>query len=782
MQPSQDATTFTDYPKKLTVALTDRCNLKCFICVREEFEIDTGGRGEHMPLSELHKLEAPIRHAEVIQLSGFGESFLYPHLNEALDYIYETNPRDDLIYMITNGTLLSREWGERLDGRLNYLAISLNAANPDEYRRDMFPYLYRYTRQTAPEAYRGKQFAEDNDRERPCEFDRTVSRIKDFMQGLGEHSRQNVGLHYVVHSENIGHLSDFVELARAIGITKVEFNPYLVNRVENIEKSIFFHKETFNAELDRAQALAERYGIRVLGRKFGSERKRTFNHQSDCRWPFDEALVFTRGDVGACCFAGRNKMGNAFADGEDFDGIWFGTEYQRLRRERWFDACQRCNLFHTIDDWQTHFSPRVKTSQPYREVAGRFEDEAVQHATRVLVVGAGRDGSRSIARLLQNLYMAQGETVDVLHQADSFRTLEAVTQYLGDGDGAGLQEVVEDWRQEIVAGGGFGFALPIAGKVHGRGLKVVYLVRDRDACIRSLSDAARRDPLYWAGYVEAPQSFPDEAEAERAQAAIKPVRPTAPLTGDMTARQWLALDIEARLGWYYDTVHAAIEAELGQFTSVLRLSTEELNDARTVEALAEFMSLRQATSLAPVHINSAAYRIGGPPPPELEGEAQELFADLDIRQMLATETYAVTHFLQRWMRRHGDKPGPEMIAELACIAQSIDEVIEAVNSASVAPLDARLVEDRLRELPEGMLGTDRASQRGLIARLVGIDWPRMTGDPVYPMAFFIRRMAELHAAGGQDADRLLQTLEFFREQIGALHKRLDDLRAAQAAA
>jgi len=45
---------------------------------------------------------------------------------------------------------------------VNNLVISLNAALPEIYKRDMHPCLFRYTCETVPEAYRGKQFAEDN--------------------------------------------------------------------------------------------------------------------------------------------------------------------------------------------------------------------------------------------------------------------------------------------------------------------------------------------------------------------------------------------------------------------------------------------------------------------------------------------------------------------------------------------------------------------------------------------------------------------------------------------
>ena len=81
------------YPKKLTIVLTDRCNLKCVICQRDEYEQAVGGFGQLLDLNNLSHLDEAIKAAEIIDITGFGESFLHPELKGFLDYIYF---RDDL--------------------------------------------------------------------------------------------------------------------------------------------------------------------------------------------------------------------------------------------------------------------------------------------------------------------------------------------------------------------------------------------------------------------------------------------------------------------------------------------------------------------------------------------------------------------------------------------------------------------------------------------------------------------------------------------------------------
>jgi MoaA/NifB/PqqE/SkfB family radical SAM enzyme len=332
------------YPIKLTVALTDRCNLKCFICTREEFEGEIGSKGSNLVLENLQKMEPALREAEIIQLTGFGETFLHPQLGEALDYIYAINPRENLVYFISNGTLLSRAWGEKLDNRLNYLAISLNAARPETYKLDMHPYLYRYTRDSAPKAYRGKRFAEDKKRERPCPFEQTVGRIGDFMSALGEQSGRRVALHYVVHRDNIDEMPEFVRLAHGLGITQVHFTHYMMNRVENMEFSIFFEKDRYNAAINDAVLLGDELGVSVMGRRFFAEEDRTFIAERDCDWPINQAMVFTRGETSPCCYIGEVDLGNAFAT--NFDDVWNGNPFPRPWRSMncvssWVMACCR---------------------------------------------------------------------------------------------------------------------------------------------------------------------------------------------------------------------------------------------------------------------------------------------------------------------------------------------------------------------------------------------------------------------------------------------------------
>jgi MoaA/NifB/PqqE/SkfB family radical SAM enzyme len=776
----QDVGGFSKYPRKLTVALTDKCNLKCFICTREEFEVSTDSYGSHMPIEHLYTLENPIRNAEVLQITGFGETFLYPHLEEALDYIYSINPREDLIYMISNGTLLSEKWGRKLDRKLNYLAISLNASNPESYRRDMYPYIYRYTRETAPKAYSGKMFKEDRKRERSCEFERTLDRIRDFMSALSPQSQENVGLHFVVTSENFREMKQFLHVAKSVGVSRVEFNPYMVSRAENIDYSIFFHKEDYNAEIDEALKLAGELGIKVITRKFFEEKPRAFNRAEDCNWPFDESIVFTPGNVAACCFTGFDFMDNAFEEGKSFDDIWFGQKYARLRRERWLDPCQNCNLSHTFDDWQTHFHAVVKMTPRYADIVGRFEDEDAQRPTKVLVVGTGRDGSRSVAKMLEQLHNDIGEPVRVLHESESFRTYDGVIDYLRTGKPDRMKRICRDWRFEVVAGNGFGFVLPALHEIYGPELKVVHLVRDKAECIRSLHEEALADPLYWTGYLEGPEILEGRPDTDEAFWELDPVRPTAPLLGEMTAAEWLGLSVEDRLAWYYDKTHEYIAKAAGDLKHYQRIETETLSRPETAAQLSQFVAPGRQVDIAPLHLNAFIFHLDGAVDKETEAGLHEVFRDLDLLSFLSSEISPLIHYVKSWVDYASNEDENDVLSQLQSLRRGVDTLIRQAESGRIEPLEDAVAAKIQEPSPQRTFGLDPERRRLLASLFAGVNWSKVRKSDVYAILFCLQRLAVLRNGNADAMAELAAVYEFVGQQVDALLQKLDGAKLAAA--
>jgi hypothetical protein len=388
-------------------------------------------------------------------------------------------------------------------------------------------------------------------------------------------------------------------------------------------------------------------------------------------------MVMTGGNTPPCCHIGVGDMGNAIK--HDFDSIWNGKAYQKLRRERWMSGCQNCNLFQTFDDWRIHFAPAVKHSPRFEELAGEvYEETRRNKPPKILVLGAGRDGTRSIANLIANLHAANGQEVSVLHDGGSFRTFSGAAAYL-KGDDEWMRNICRAWDADIVAGNGYNFVLPLIREVFGGDLKVIHVRRGRDGCLASLRRAALADPLLWDGYVEV-----TDRKTVAAPELYDPVRPGAPQLGEMDEEQWRALSLEARLSWLYDASHRAIEGNLNLFPDHLSVATEDLNDPATVRRIARFVNPAFREICPPVHVNHGlsgpADALGG----RERSEALAALADFDYHRLAASDTYPVVYFLQKMVLAHANWDTEAAILELTDLRGEIASLIVQAESRPTA--------------------------------------------------------------------------------------------------
>ncbi|MEE9614562.1 MAG: radical SAM protein [Thermodesulfobacteriota bacterium] len=323
---------FRLYPKLVSIFLTTKCNLRCYICRPDGF------KGSNLKMEDLKKLKDVIKHGEIVELTGWGEAFLYPKLEEALNYIYSINPRNDLIQINTNGTLLSRKMARLLSGHLRLLTISLNAAKPETYRRFM-----KY------------------------DFEKTLSAIKGFLSELSENDRQKTKMHFVALKQTFREVPDFIILAHELGVPVVSIGNYFVAKKEHADDALLHVKEEYNAVIDRAMELGEKFGIRVEARRFFEEKRNNFyNPDRDCMDPFNSVYISTEGDVAPCCFAGAYSPGNVY--GTDFESVWFGEKYQKLRKSRYLPPCKTCTPYIPFDDYNAHFTSQLKDSEEFEEI------------------------------------------------------------------------------------------------------------------------------------------------------------------------------------------------------------------------------------------------------------------------------------------------------------------------------------------------------------------------------------------------------------------------------
>lgn len=339
------------YPRYLRVGITDRCNLKCSFCPRDEYFEQIGNEGVFMPLEKFFSLLRPIQEAKVVSLTGYGEPTLHPGLEQILNFICANSKSSRPISMISNATGFTERKVQMIRDRISSMAFSLNAATPETLKRMM-----------------GFDFA------------KMMEKLKLFSDNISEEDRARVALHCVTDIQNIDEMPLFVELAAKLRFGRVRFDEYRVIREQDFDKSLLHAHDRYNTKLCEAREVGVRLGVTVVGKEFFSEPERIFAGELYCKSPFLEAAIDTYGNVAPCCYTGQS-LGNAFDLG--FEAVWFGEMYERLRAKRFLGACKNCGIFHRLEEAHHHVGATLKVLPSIEPEVERWEQWRQSTASKV---------------------------------------------------------------------------------------------------------------------------------------------------------------------------------------------------------------------------------------------------------------------------------------------------------------------------------------------------------------------------------------------------------------
>jgi GT2 family glycosyltransferase/MoaA/NifB/PqqE/SkfB family radical SAM enzyme/glycosyltransferase involved in cell wall biosynthesis len=317
-------------PKFIGITLTNKCNYKCFFCNRE-----SNDKYGTINLEHFYSLKPLIQNAQILNLTGWGEPFSYKNIKEVLKFINENNS-NSCISLTSNGSLLTAEIAELLSKNLHQIIISINAASKDIYERDM----------------------------KNGNWEKVFENIRIARKFI---PREKIHFVFVGHRDNIFEFPQFVKLAAELDVWQVELLHLQVTKLEDIKKSLWFHKEITNKYIDEAVELGKKLNIDVLARKFDNDYESKIN-KFDCTAPLDQAYISESGNVAPCCYSGTQNMGNVnFHDG--FDNIWNNKKYNRLRTEKYFPECQTCGNANSLNNLMTHINVLlVKDPKVYEQL------------------------------------------------------------------------------------------------------------------------------------------------------------------------------------------------------------------------------------------------------------------------------------------------------------------------------------------------------------------------------------------------------------------------------
>lgn len=121
-----------DFPERITVELTNRCNLECTFCPRHLVDMELG----NMKLDLFHKIIDEVsEHLPMIMPLFFrGESLIHPDFYKMIKYAKGKGIGP--IQLASNGFLLSDEVGDKLiEAGVDFISFSLDTIDADVYKR-----------------------------------------------------------------------------------------------------------------------------------------------------------------------------------------------------------------------------------------------------------------------------------------------------------------------------------------------------------------------------------------------------------------------------------------------------------------------------------------------------------------------------------------------------------------------------------------------------------------------------------------------------------------------
>jgi MoaA/NifB/PqqE/SkfB family radical SAM enzyme len=291
-------------PLQLTIYPTDRCTLKCKMCLHssrnQELNPDfTYTIKKDMTFETFKKIIDKFKDALEISMAGIGEPFLNKDLFKMIEYARSKKLR---VGIITNGTLLDRFFDQIINSKINNISISLNALTPEEYS----------TLTGVPEKLFGLVLNNIS----------TLTEIRDNMKPDLE-----VRLSFVCTKSNFKQIPEMIGIARNLKVNYLDFHNLIPSESEGLdENECLFEDDVEAKEFFEKRCTKLHDDLKVsypkLLKRATTERK--------CKIPFYNMGIDAEGNVSAGCrvLVPSEKFGNVFKD----EDVWNNQHLREIRR------------------------------------------------------------------------------------------------------------------------------------------------------------------------------------------------------------------------------------------------------------------------------------------------------------------------------------------------------------------------------------------------------------------------------------------------------------------
>jgi len=197
---------------KIYIEPTNRCNLDCITCMRNNWDVVYGNMTSGTfarILDDLKSMPAP----PTILFGGIGEPTFHRDLPDMIRQVKETGCR---VEMVTNGTLLTAERSRQIiKAGLDMVWVSIDGAKPESYA----------------------------DVRLGAELPNTIKNIEQFRRLRRPRHRAvpEIGIAFVAMKRNIGDLPELLALGKRLGVTQFHVSNLLPHSTEMSADILYEH-------------------------------------------------------------------------------------------------------------------------------------------------------------------------------------------------------------------------------------------------------------------------------------------------------------------------------------------------------------------------------------------------------------------------------------------------------------------------------------------------------------------------------------------------------------
>ncbi|MBW6497935.1 MAG: radical SAM protein [Bacteroidales bacterium] len=270
-------------PSTIMLELSAHCNIHCTICPRE---YDYGQQMEKgfMSLTQAkHLIDQTWPYLDSIGLTGMGETFLYPHLEEVVDYIRAKNKGIVISASINAYAPKTEEYALRLKNKIDTIQVSIDGLN---------------------EVYNKIRVGSN--------FEKFSSNLR-VLAGILKDSSTDLMLNMVVTQDNYFQMDQLLAFAKTIGIRYVNFTIFNLAAVTGIDASYYeFYQSAEFLEAKKALENAKKEFSGIETTFWETNPEKGFRN---CPFPWTHFYICWNGEVAPCCakpFPKELSFGNAF--------------------------------------------------------------------------------------------------------------------------------------------------------------------------------------------------------------------------------------------------------------------------------------------------------------------------------------------------------------------------------------------------------------------------------------------------------------------------------------